>query len=75
MRGGKKKRKEEKKKKMTVGPDMKHPTYSLPANSGTGGSHNKARWKKYLCEINSGDKAVIRDRRGGSEIKICSGED
>lgn len=39
---GKKKRKEEKKKKMTVGPDMKRPTYSLPDNSGAGGSHNKA---------------------------------
>lgn len=29
-----------------------------------GGSDNKTCWVKYLCEINSCDKAVIRDQKG-----------
>ncbi len=37
-----------------------------------GGSHNKTRWVKYLCEINSCDKAVTRDRKGAG-IKSCRG--
>ncbi len=32
-----------------------------------GGSHNKTCWVKYLCEINSCDKAVMRDRREGDK--------
>lgn len=32
-----------------------------PPHSGAGGSYNKTRWVRYLCEINSRDKAVIRE--------------
>lgn len=39
--------------------------------SWAGGSHNKSCWVKYLYEINSGDKTVIRDHCGG--VKTLGG--
>lgn len=39
-----------------------------------GGSYNKTRWVKYLCEINSCDKTVIRDRGGGGGVKDALNE-
>lgn len=56
-----------------VAADMKEALFVfITPHFWAGGSHNKTCWVKYLCEINSCDKAVIRDQRGGG-IKICWG--
>lgn len=56
-----------------VAADMKEALFVfITPHFWAGGSHNKTCWVKYLCEINSCDKAVIRDQRGGG-IKICGG--
>lgn len=66
-------KRKKKEKKMMVAADMKEALFVfITPHFWAGGSHNKTCWVKYLCEINSCDKAVIRDQRGGG-IKICGG--
>lgn len=48
-----------------VGSSTKRSPYSLPADSRAGGSRNKGCWKKYLCEINSGERVVMGDQDAG----------
>lgn len=59
---------------MMVAADMKEALFVfITPHFWAGGSHNKTCWVKYLCEINSCDKAVIRDQRGGRNKDMWGG--